>query len=325
MHMKPRLSMLRNFWVSTASKAGGIGRKAIEALIPEEVLKNSLFIGSFYDVARKVETLTEETGRDGSSKEFFLKKGRGQVIDLAVTPVTGLPITLWSALISDGCKVASWTLRTAAKSADEEKSKEELMITRLLRVTAGGIDRTGNFSRSMFMFFDRPGKEEGEALLDSSKELLEYAQENSELLGRKVMRDAQELYSLTQGITGKGLKIDDQKVQAELIEKSSKLIEELCAVTGGVGSDITAFIMAPNKDNFVALALGLQKSFKEAPLFFYKEITILLSRFPQYMKYLPRADKEILAMVRIIKRLPGETAGKMAQYMEHYKLNEKER
>lgn len=317
--MKPRLNRLKDFWLLTASKAGGVSRKTLEKLIPEEVLKNSLFIGSFYDVARKVETLTEETGKEGSRK-FLLKKGRGQVIDLAVTPATGLPITLWSALITDGCRVAAWTLNTAAKSASEAGSGDELTVSRVLRATAGGIERTGNFSESIFVFFDRPGKAEAEALLDSSRELLDYAKENSAMLGSKVMRDAQELYRLTQGIADKGT-IEDRKLQEELIERSSKLIQELCVTAGDMGDELRTFIMTPNKDNFVALALRLQKSFKKAPLFFYREITALLRRFPEYKKHLPRADKEILAMAKIIRRLPKETAGKMAEYMEHYRLN----
>lgn len=48
--------------------------KTLEALIPDEVLKNSLFIGSFYDMARKVEALTEESGKE-ENREFPLRKG----------------------------------------------------------------------------------------------------------------------------------------------------------------------------------------------------------------------------------------------------------
>jgi hypothetical protein len=315
--MTLRLKALKDFWVSTASKTGGMGRKTLEALIPDEVLKNSLFIGSFYDVARKVEALTEEAGK-AESKEFLLKKGGGHIIDLAATPVTGLPITLWSALLSDGCKVASWTLRTAAKSADSE---DELMIARLINVAAGGIDHAGSLSDSMFRFFDTPGKAEAGAMVESSFAMLEYAKENSELLGKEIVRDAQELYRLSQGIAEGGSKIENTEVQREFIEKSSRLIGALCAKAGEMGGDLKAFILAPNKENFVALSLQLEKSFKKAPLFFYKEIILLLRRSPEFIKYLPRADREILAMAKIIKGLSHETAGKMTQYMEHYKLD----
>jgi hypothetical protein len=114
-------------------------------------------------------------------------------------------------------------------------------------------------------------------------------------------------------------KIGDPDVQAEFMEKTATLIDALCDTTGTIGSDIKTFITAPNKKNFVVLSLALEKSFKRAPLFFYRETTQTLRRFPEYARYLPRADKEILAVAKIIQGLSREAGGKMTNYLGHYR------
>jgi hypothetical protein len=307
-----KLDRLKRFWADSTSKAGGMGRRTLETLIPDEILQNSLFIGGFYDLARNIETLTEEGENDGSQR-FLLKKGGGQVIDLATTPLTGLPITMWSALICDGCRVASWTMKTASESCE---SDEDLVLGRLMGKTAGEIDRVGELAEKVNRFFDTPGKEEAKALLEASAGLLEYTRENSEALGGEILSKVEDINRLTQQMA---VKVGDPDLQTEFVAKTTGLIDDICDTTGSHGSDLKTFIRAPNKRNFVALSLGLERSFRKVPLFFYRETTLTLGKFPEYAKYLPRPDKEILAVARIIRGLSREAGGKAATYLEHYR------
>ncbi|MDP6612598.1 MAG: hypothetical protein QF673_01105, partial [Candidatus Hydrothermarchaeota archaeon] len=186
--MKKAIDGIKKGTFDSISKVGMISRETMEKILPSAVLDKSVVFKGFYDITRNLESLTEEE-QSAEGTRYFLKKGGGQVIDLATTPLTGLPITLWAAMVADGCSVASWTLKTASVGVEDD-----LIIKKALSRSADGIDQIGIFTRDINAFFDTPSKEVAKKLTGSASAIMEFVAKNSASLGEEALRNSQGLY-----------------------------------------------------------------------------------------------------------------------------------
>ena len=305
--MKKAIDGIKKGTFDSISKVGMISRETMEKILPSAVLDKSVVFKGFYDITRNLESLTEEE-QSAEGTRYFLKKGGGQVIDLATTPLTGLPITLWAAMVADGCSVASWTLKTASVGVEDD-----LIIKKALSRSADGIDQIGIFTRDINTFFDTPSKEVGKNLMGSASAILEFAAENSANLGEETLRDAQGLYKLSLKVMEHG---SNREFQRELAEKTTSVIVDFSRETGSIAEEVSTFIFSPSKKNFLSLTAKLDKSFKN---FLEATLSISSSLIQNISKPLLRGGKEGKALVSIIKKLPREGLNKINEIGNSYK------
>lgn len=305
--MKKAIDGIKKVTFDSISKVGMISREAMEKIFPGDVLDKSVIFKGFYDITRNLESLTgEEESTDGT--RYFLKKGGGQVIDLATVPLTGLPITLWSAIVADGCSVASWTLKTASVGVEDD-----LIIKKALTRSAEGIDQVGIFTKDINAFFDVPSKDGGKRFIDSASAIREFAAENSASLGEEALKDAQGLYELSLKVMEKG---SDKEFQRELVEKTTSVIVDFSRGTGSIAEEVATFIFSPSKENFLSLTAQLDKSFKN---FLSATLGMSNSLIQNISKPLLKGEKEGKALVSIIKKLPRDGLNKIDEIGKSYK------
>jgi hypothetical protein len=305
--MGKKANGIKKVTFESISKFGMISREAMEKILPSEVLDKSVVFKGFYDITRNLESLTEEE-QSAEGTRYFLKKGGGQVIDLATTPITGLPITLWSAIIADGCSVASWTLKTASVGVEDD-----LIIKKALTRSAEGIDQIGIFTKDVNAFFDAPSKGGGKRLKDSASAILEFAAENSASLGEEALKDAHGLYELSLQVMEQG---SDTEFQRALVEKTTSVILDFSRETGSIAEEVSTFIFSPSKENFLSLTVRLDKSFKN---FLSATLGMSNSLIQNISKPLLKGGKEGKALVSIIKKLPREGLNKIDEIGKSYK------
>ncbi len=304
--MKKAIDGIKKGTFDSISKVGMISRETMEKILPSAVLDKSVVFKGFYDITRNLESLTEEE-QSAEGTRYFLKKGGGQVIDLATTPLTGLPITLWAAMVADGCSVASWTLKTASVGVEDD-----LIIKKALSRSADGIDQIGIFTRDINAFFDTPSKEVAKKLTGSASAIMEFVAKNSASLGEEALRNSQGLYKLSLKVMEQG---SNREFQRKLVEKTTLVIVDLSRETGSIAEEVSTFIFSPSKKNFLSLTAKLDKSFKN---FLGATLSMSSSLIQNISKPMLRGGKEGKALVSIIKKLPREGLNKINEIGKSY-------
>jgi len=160
-------------------------KKGLKVLVPPEILSESSFFGGLNRLGDAVEGFgAESKGSQAQSKQYVIRHSGGAIADTAIgMAFLGMPVTLVTALFSDGCKIASRVLKDASGGHKETKEASEFL---------GDMSIVSN---NFMKLFDIPSKQTAADVHDSIEATADRLNKGGRLT-KKLKKDLKELDGL---------------------------------------------------------------------------------------------------------------------------------
>lgn len=236
----------------SARAVGKSFKKGLKVLVPPEILSESSFFGGLNRLGDAVEGLGAES-KDGQakSKQYVVRHSGGAVADTAIgLAIFGVPITLVTALFSDGCKIASRVLKDASGGHKDTKEASEFL---------GDMSVVSN---NFMKLFDIPSKQTATDVHDSIEATADRLNKDGRMT-KKLKDDFKELDGLCK-ITVK----DKVTWCGHIQEKLSEIADEGISAKASKAdlSDIREFIKKPTVSRMRRMRDGLFSDLKKKRL-----------------------------------------------------------
>ncbi len=245
---------VEEFARESALGAGHTFKKALKVVVPKQVLDNSSFFGGLNRLGDAVINAgTPSKEAQDKSKQYVVRHSGGAIADLTIgVALFGMPVTLITALFSDGCKVVSTVLKDAGREDEEAAQVGEFF---------GDMSVVSN---NFMKLFDIPSKESAEEVHDSIEAMTEQLNKEGRL-SAKLKKELKELDEL------RVCALDDKSEWCRQVqEKLSKIAKDELSeskIKSDV-KDVKKFIEQPTIAHIKGMKDTLIRDFstKERPL-----------------------------------------------------------